>query len=171
MLDRNGVKFEFELLTNTGNKIRENIMELVRDDLGKIGIVVKPRKLEFTVLVDTTRNKRFDAYVGGFSVGTQIDPKTMFHTTSIDAGFNRVGFSDLRADELIETGRAMADYKAAKPLWDEFQEIIHREQPWTFICEPFALNALNKRFRNVENNSLNVYQNLAEWTLPIELRN
>lgn len=170
VIDRDGVKFEFEILTNAGNKIRENTMELIRDDLAKLGIVVHPRKLEWTVLVETTRNKMFDAYIQGWNVATKVDLKTTFHTLSIETGFNRVGYSNLRVDELIEKARSMPNYLDAAPLWNEIQEILHDEQPWTHICEPFRINAINKKFHNVENNAAYDYINLYDWTIPEEYR-
>jgi peptide/nickel transport system substrate-binding protein len=42
-LDRDGRKFEFELVTNLGNQLREDTLVMIQDDLKRIGVSVIPK--------------------------------------------------------------------------------------------------------------------------------
>jgi hypothetical protein len=53
-------------------------------------------------------------------------------------------------DALIERGIVARTAEEAMPIWHEYQEILHREQPYTLL---FALNysvGASRRLREVE---------------------
>ena len=92
----------------------------------------------------------FDVEYGAWYVATKVDEKPTWHSTSRGRdGYNWIDYENKRVDEIIDTARVMSDFKAAKVLWKEFQQIIHKEQPYTFVAEPKQLNAYAKSIRNV----------------------
>ncbi len=170
-LDRNGKKFEFDLTTNAGNKLREDIMIKVQDYLGRIGIQVHPRTLEKGVFIGRNLDHDFDAYIANWIVETKVDLKTFFHSSSIkNRGYNTVSYSNPEADALIDRARALEDFAEQKPLWDKAQEIIVSEQPYTFLFESKRINGYNKKIQNVDMGVIDTYINLHEWWIPESLR-
>ncbi|MEW5807055.1 MAG: peptide-binding protein [Acidobacteriota bacterium] len=163
-IDRNGTRFEFELTTNAGNKLREDVLVKVQYYLQRIGIKINPRLLEMPVFIDRNLNHQFDAYIGNWRVGTKVDLKQIFHSSAIPKrGYNVVSYSNSEVDDLIDRTRTMEDIMEQKPLWDRIQEIIHEDQPYTFLFESKRVNGFNRRIQGVNMGINDTYLNLHEW--------
>jgi peptide/nickel transport system substrate-binding protein len=79
-----------------------------------------------------------------------------------------VGFVNEEADRLIEAARKEFDPEKRRAMYHRFHELIHEEQPYTFLFTTEALAAVDRRFRNV-----NVYpMGLAprQWWTPKALQ-
>ena len=166
ILVKDGLRFEFSLATNAGNKVREQIAQMVQADLKKIGVQANLSFQDFSSLGENLRKNKEDAWIAGWYVATKVDPKPTFHSSSFPDGYNYPAYSNPRVDELIDRGRVERDRETALGIWHEFQAILHEEQPYTILYEARALNALRKRYHNVEMNALDVYFNLPEWFIP-----
>lgn len=162
---KDGVEFAFSLSWNAGNEIRQKIAELVQANLRDLGIRVTLRPVDFNTWSENLQEGKEEAWVAGWYVATKVDEKPTFHSSSIP-GFNYSRWRNAEIDRIIDAGRVEPDEAKARALWKEFQAIFHREQPMTILYEPMALNALHRRFRNVEINALDVYDNLHEWFIP-----
>ena len=165
-LDKNGKSFEFELKTNKGNQIREDITVIVQDQLQKIGIRVQPNILEWTVLLEDLKKRNFEATVMGWSVGLKMDMTTIWHSTSINDKFNFVSFSNLDFDRLNDRAKFEMDQEQAKAMWYRAQDFIAEEQPYTFLYIPKQLNFVRKRFQNVQQETVGWAYNLSQWWVP-----
>jgi len=164
--ERDGLRFEFSLSTNAGNDVREKVAQMVQSDLGKIGVKVNLSFQDYNTWGENLRKNKEDAWVAGWYVATKVDPKPTFHSSSFPDGFNFCAYSNPRVDELIEKGRVESDRAKATAIWSEWQAIFHEEQPYTIVYEPLSLNALHKRYHDVEMNALDPYFNLKEWFIP-----
>ena len=60
----------------------------------------------------------------------------MNHITLILLFINSISFKNSRVDELIEMNRKEFDSKVRMIYMREFQEILHEEQPYTFVVVP-----------------------------------
>lgn len=169
-LAKDGKRFEFTLSTNSGNELREQMCQMVQADLKRIGVKVNVQAQDFNSWGENLKKNKEDAWIGGWSVATKIDPKPTFHSSSFPDGFNYCAFSHPRADELIEKGRVESDRATALAIWHEWQRIFHEQQPYTILYEPRSLNALRKKYHDVEMNSLDIYFNLKEWFIPKALQ-
>ena len=75
ILEKDGQRFAFTLITNNGNEIRRDIATLVQDDLKKLGIEVKIELYEWAVFLKNFINKgNFDAMVLGLGAGARLRP-------------------------------------------------------------------------------------------------
>ena len=135
VLDKDGRKFEFELVSNLGNQLREDTLVLIQDDLAKIGVGVIPRMREWNVFLDEVQAKKFDAYHMAWVTDFVLSPYDVFHTDAIDGKYNSGSYSNPRADELIDRGLLARTPGEALPIWHEFQEILHEDQPYTILFE------------------------------------
>lgn len=132
VLDQNGRRFEFNLMTNEDNDLRADMLVLIKDDLAKIGVVARPVLREWTVLLEETQRKDYDAFVSGWVPDFTYDPRDLFHSEAIDGRYNFVSFANPTADSLIDLGTATPRREEAKPIWSAFQRLLAEEQPYTW---------------------------------------
>lgn len=164
-LEYKGKTFEFELITNKGNAIREQTSILIQNHLLKIGVKVNIKFLEWNTFIKDLMAKKFDACLQGWRVATKIDFRDIWHSSSIENGYNIISYSNEEVDKLIEELENVEDIEKAKPLIDKIQEIIYDDQPYTFIYENMKINGINKRIKNVKMNILSSFYNLFEWKI------
>jgi len=79
-----------------------------------------------------------------------------------------VGFKNDEADKLLEEARQEFDAKKRDKLYYRFQEIVHEEQPYTFLFTTKALVAVSRRFRNVEVYPMGIAP--LYWWVPKDLQ-
>lgn len=165
ILNYKGKPFEFELITNKGNSIREQTAILIQNHLSKIGIKVNLKFLEWNTMIKSLMSKDYDACLQGWRVATKIDFKEIWHSSSIDGGYNIVSYSNKEVDELIEKMENISDIEEAKKYIDKIQEIIYDDQPYTFIYENMKINGINKRVSGYNINVLSSFYNLYQWKI------
>jgi peptide/nickel transport system substrate-binding protein len=163
VLDKGGKPFSFELITNSGNQLRTDATVMIQDQLKKIGVQAIPRQVEFNTLATKTTDGTFDAAMIGFNMDTSLDMRSSFHSQSIGSGANFARFRNPEVDSLIEQTANQPDVLAARPYLDQIQQIVHREQPVTFLWESQRLTAVNKRVKDVKPTLAYSFDNLKEW--------
>jgi peptide/nickel transport system substrate-binding protein len=84
----------------------------------------------------------------------------------VPGGLNFVGFKNAEADALLEQGRHTVDQAQRKKIYDAFQEILHREQPYLFLYAPYSLPILSSRFKNVAAAPAGITYNFTKWWVP-----
>lgn len=163
--DKNGIPFSFELLTNSDNRQRVDATVMIQSQLRKIGVEVKPRAIEFNTLVSRETQHQFDAVLGAWGMDTSLDLRYAFHTDSIANGYNFGNYSNPRVDRLIDEAHAQSSLAGAKQRLVEIQEILHHDQPMTFLLEPEQLDAVRSRVRDAHPNALSSFLDLKDWWL------
>jgi peptide/nickel transport system substrate-binding protein len=161
---KGGKRLAFNLTTFGANELRMKACTKIQANLKLIGVEAKIESVEFNQLSERQRKHDFDASYGAWGVATKVDLKPMLHSASRGYdGHNFVDYSNPRVDEIIDKARVMSDFKAAKPLWTELEQIAHKEQPYTHVAEPRQLNVYRKKIRNILSASTSPYTNLEEW--------
>ncbi len=151
VLQKDGKPFEFEFLLSAGSKFGEQLATMLQENLKEIGITMSIRKLEWAVFIQRIEEHSFDACTMGWSLGWESDPYQIWHSSqAVDKGSNFVGFKNAEADKLIEEARKEFDPDKRREMYYRFQEIVHDEQPYTFLFTNKALVAVSRRFHNVE---------------------
>ena len=154
--DKEGHRLEIILLTNAGNKEREAIGDIIKQDLEKIGIKVYFQPLDFNNLVRllTTPPYRWEAVIIGL-------------TGSIDPHFGRNVWCswgslhmwnpmqkkpatkwEAEVDELFEKASIELNQEKRRELYQRAFKIIYEEQPMLFIATPEELLASWDKFEN-----------------------
>ena len=152
VIDGKKVPFSFEIKINSGNDVRKSVALTVQDSLRKHGIEVKIREIDWTIFLDDVRGRRFDALVLGWSMSVNPpDAYQVWHSSQIDnAGSNFIGYRNDRVDEILTEYRREFDPERRIALYKEFQQILNRDQPYTFLFMRKAVLAYQRRFQNVE---------------------
>ena len=138
------VPFEFTMLTyqtETGLQTAT----LMKESLAKIGITCNVKPTEFTVLVDSTQKRKFDAAMGGWGAGTDPDQTSNLYAT--DEMRNYSGFSNKRVDELFAQGRREVDREKRAAIYGEIANILWEEQPLTWLFYRNSFYGFSKKLR------------------------
>ncbi len=146
-LEKDGKKFQFTLITNNGNPIREEILAIAQDSWKKIGIDVRTDRVEWSVFIQERVNKLdFDALILGWSMDIDPDFYQIWHSSQTHPQqLNFVGFKNEAADDLIIKIRQEYDHDTLVQYCHKLHEIIAAEQPYTFLNVSRWTAVLDKR--------------------------
>jgi peptide/nickel transport system substrate-binding protein len=169
-----GQPFRFEMKTNQGNQTRADILQVVQSDLARIGVQMQPRILEWGTLLGQINNPQtrdFDALLIGWVTEFRIDDSDLFHCDKIDEPYQWVGHCDPELDRLLEALPTTVDRDAARPLWQQYQRRVARDQPYTFLYFQERLEGVNNRLRNVNPDARGDWVGARDWyLLPTQRR-
>jgi ABC-type transport system substrate-binding protein len=146
-LEKNGKRFQFTLITNSGNELRKAILTVAQDAWKQIGIDVRTDLLEWAVFIQERVNKLdFDALILGWSMGIEPDLYQLWHSSQTNPyQLNFVGFKNEAADDLIIKIRQEYDHDQQVAYCHRLHEIISKEQPYTFLYVSKWTAVLDKR--------------------------
>jgi len=174
ILDKDGVKFEFEYLIHNARDYHQKIADIVKESIEQAGIKVNIRKLDWQVFADQVKSHKYDAvrYAVGEPDPAEPDPYQHWHSSQIaDKGDNFVSYKNQRVDEIIELGRQEFDEAKRNASYREIHRIVHEDQPWTFLFCFYETFFYSNRCRNVKLYKIGSDPyNLAEWYIPKELQ-
>ena len=165
-LDREGVPFEFHMKTNENNDLRKDIVVIVQEMLSRVGVKVHPETVEWTLFLEQTLAKDFEATCHGWRQGIKVDLTSIWHSKAIADRYNMVSYSNERVDRLIDEAVLELDRNKAKKMWSEVQKIISRDVPYSFLFNIDDLYAIDRRFENVELPTYAWTYNLEKWFVP-----
>ncbi len=163
VLDRQGTRFEFQLLYGAGNSRRLYAATVVQENLKQLGIIVNLTPLEPTVLYERVRKKEFDAMFGGFNVSLAIDPSDRWG--DISNPFNTAGFQNARVATLLKLGKVAPNEQEAARYWKEIQAILHQSQPFTFMYWIKDVVAVNRRLKQTNISTMGILEGIGNWKI------
>jgi peptide/nickel transport system substrate-binding protein len=154
--------------------------EVIQAQLRPLGIVVQPRLVEWTTMIQQLqgsldaqgrRQRDFEAVIGGWVNWEQKDDAGVLHSRNIDGPYQYVGFSNPRADQLIDTLNLIVERDVARPLWEEYQRLIANEAPYTVLYYPERLNGVRTRLRGAVFDVRGEFTSAQQWWIhPSERR-
>ena len=165
ILQKNGKRFSFVLYTNAGNARRNYASVIIQQNLRAIGIDCKLDVQESNVFFENLQSRKLDAWMAGWSIGLEIDPLDAWGSDLKKSRFNFPGYRNPRIDELSELAKQKMDPLQARPYWLEYQEILHRDQPITFLYWIKETQGFNKRIEGAELNISGTFYNVDDWRL------
>ena len=168
ILDKDGKKLAFTIITNQGNDLRSKTAEIIQRRLKEVGIIVEIRIVEWaTFLKEFIFPGNFDATILGWSGGPEPDQYNIWHSSKMaPRELNFTKYKNKEVDALLEKGRRTFPQAERKQIYDRFQEILAEEQPYTFLYVGEALPAVAKRFRGIEPSPAGINHNFIRWYVP-----
>ncbi len=150
ILDKDGKPFKFVLMTNKGNKTREDLTVILQQQLKEVGISAEPRIIEWSTFIANYVNKKnYDVVILGWSLGVDPDNYSIFHSSQIKDGLNFISYRNPRVDRLLEEGRTTIDQGSRKKIYGEFQKIMAEDQPLVFLYYPKSITGVRDRVAGV----------------------
>ncbi|WP_054977820.1 peptide-binding protein [Paenibacillus sp. A3] len=136
ILEKNGQRFEFEMQTIQGNKVREKALTVIQQQLKKVGISVQPRIVEGSAFTKNWMGKNFVALFHGWSISGDPNPQGIWHSTAMETGSNYISYKNPEVDKLIDEDLKTFDMNKRKELLAKIDALIAEDQPYTFIYSP-----------------------------------
>ncbi|NOX21160.1 MAG: peptide-binding protein [Nitrospirae bacterium] len=171
-LDKDGKRFEFTIITNMGNSLRERTATIIQWRLKQIGIKVNIRLIEWSAFINEFIDKRrFEAVILGWSIGFDPDQYDIWHSSKTgEKEFNFISYKNPEVDRLLEEGRRTFDIEKRKKAYFRIQEILAEEVPYVFLYVPDALPIVHKRFKGIRPTPIGISYNLHKWYVPRSLQ-
>ncbi|MEA5503482.1 ABC transporter substrate-binding protein [Halotia wernerae UHCC 0503] len=178
LIDAQGNRVRFTLLTNAGNKIREAIGAQIKQDLSKIGIQVDFTPLAWNTYTDKLSNTLdWDASLLSLTGG--LEPNDGANVWSPEGGlhmFNQkpqAGQKPIQGWQVapweaeigrlyIQAARELDEAKR-KEIYAQTQQITQENLPFIYLVNPLSLSAVRDRFEGIEYSALggafwNIYE-------------
>jgi peptide/nickel transport system substrate-binding protein len=165
-----GSPMKMKIETNSGNQIRETILQIAQEQYGQIGIQIDPLLESFQALTERTRFGKpdWEGFILGLALGTDPDPYTIWHSKeATPTGLNRIGWN--KTDGLIEQQRNGPDCSrdVRKNQIHDFNKVVNEEAPWTFLYSGDELVFFNKQVQGIDPGpgSTSSLWNVEKWWL------
>jgi peptide/nickel transport system substrate-binding protein len=170
LMDAEGNRVRFSMITNAGNKIREAMGSQIKQDLAAIGIKVDFNPLAFNALVDKMDNsKQWDCLLLGFGNGG-IEPNSSFNIWSVTGGlhaFNqgpKAGQKPIQGWEVSDWERKISDLyiegaqevneTKRKAIYAEAQKLVQEYLPFIYTIQSRSFAAVRNSVKNIKYSAL-----------------
>jgi peptide/nickel transport system substrate-binding protein len=150
-LERDGEPLELELLVQAGHRLRRDAAVLIQRDLAELGVRVTLRPVENSAFYPTVAERSMDGWIGRWRVPLRVDMTEMLHAAACRPGGANFGcWTDPEADPLASAARDELDPARRHELWHRWEDIFHREQPYTILFRPRELVGVREEVRGTE---------------------
>lgn len=146
------VPFSFTLTYFVKNPTSKSICEYIATALKNIGIDCKLNGLDMADLSSAFDDKNFDALCMMWSLGSPPEEMRQLWSSAgakEKGSSNMVGFANSEADKIIDALDFERSPEKRKKLYDRFSEILHEEQPYTFLFTPKTILVYREELQNV----------------------
>ena len=153
--DSSANRVEFTVITNAGNKSREQMVTMIQQDLSQIGIKVNLVTLDFPSLIERiTRTYDYEACLLGL-VNTDLDPNSQMNVWLSSAENhqwnpkqpNPATAWEAELDRLMRAQSSAATDKKRKSDFDKVQQIVAEQQPFIYLVNKDAMSAISLAVR------------------------
>lgn len=149
--DSSGNRVEFTVITNAGNKSREQMATMIQQDLSQVGIKVNIVTLDFPSLIERiTRTYDYEACLLGL-VNTDLDPNSQMNVWLSSAENHQWNPKqskpatswEAELDRLMRAQASAATDKKRKTDFDRVQQIVVEQEPFIYLVNVDALSAIS----------------------------
>lgn len=169
--DRNGIlekdkeEFKFKMYYPVGNPLREYASVVIKNNLKSIGIEVTTEKMELGAFINNLYEKKLDSWMAAWGVTIPLELKPYWYSDPNIAVVNFPGYNNSKADRILDELETRISAERRNILFKEFQEIIHQDEPVTFLYWTPNIITYNKRIKNLSITPYGVLVHCWEWTL------
>ncbi len=165
IIEKGDNEFSFKLYYPSGNPLREFTAMRVRNNLKAVGIEVDLEIVELGTLIDYLFEKKINAWLAGWYVPIPVELKPYWYSDLDSTPLNFAGYRNNQVDSLLELlQKKISQEKRAQTIKD-FQEIIHEDEPVTFLYWIPNICIYNKRITDINITPLGTVTHCWEWRL------
>ncbi len=173
ILEKDGHKFSFTILTNQGSNERKMACEMIQKRFRDVGVEMNIQVVEWgTFLKEFIDKRRFEAVLLAWNLSMDPDIYDIFHSSKTRPGeFNFVSYKNPEVDRLLDEGRRIFPEDERTLVYRRAHRILSEDEPYTFLYVPESLSAIHARFRGIEPAPAGLTHNFIHWSvLPSERR-
>ena len=169
---KNGVRLSFTNSTTSGDHLREQVQQFLKQSLAEIGIEMTISNLPAAVIWGDFRGKsQFDTVIVGITylIGADPDVTNRFHSRAIAAkggrGSNNAQYVNPEMDALLEQGTRTFDPDERRAIYHKVQELIRRDLPFLPLYQSTAVHGRKSAIQGVvpNPNTRTELWNVASW--------
>ncbi len=147
-----GKKLSTTLYVRAGRPQRISFAQLAQTQLKDCGIDIKVLPADFATVLLPLLNypNNFDLYLGGFSTVPDPDPSSLWACDQIPTKAkptdqnNSAGWCNPQADALLKAGREETDQAKRKPIYSQFETLLHNDSNYYFLWADIKHAGLTK---------------------------
>ena len=152
-----GHKVKFKMVTNSGNKEREQILNIVTSDLEKLGMNINSTPIEFNKMVkQLTSQWNFDSILIGLT--GSVEPNTGANVWKTSGNLHMWNprqeepATDWEAEinQLFAEGVTTLDQEKRQEIYKEWQEIVAQNVPVIYTVHADQTFAIRDELKNTE---------------------
>jgi peptide/nickel transport system substrate-binding protein len=153
-----GQKLAFNMITNAGNKTRENLVIAMQAAWKELGVDATPKLITFPQLVAQITNERtFDVFLVGFSWTQDPDQSQLWHSrNTAPGGFNGFGYKSSAMDQALDDAVGTLDQAKRKQLYFKVQDTLNDEVPAPILVFNKGIWGATKRVQGIFGGDLGV---------------
>jgi len=172
---KDGKPLQITMLTNSGNKVRETLLQTAIDQYKLIGVRIAPRLVPFDTMVDilSSRSEDVPAWIIGWRLSVEPDPFGIWHTSAIpdpakkSTGYNFGAFSSSEADKVIDAARTPTGSDCSQATrrqsYEALNRLLNEEQPYDFGFSPTTLLVVARELRGLDPGTFATYSDIEKW--------
>jgi peptide/nickel transport system substrate-binding protein len=147
----------------TGNKVREQVADIIAENLKAVGMNVQIQKYDFVTSMSKAKKGEYDIYIVGISANPTVpDISTVLQT---GASLNLAHYSNQEMDDLLVAGKNEVDPVKAKQIYDKVQEIFAQDMPSPCVYIQNQLRATSKRMLVGKPKLFGAFINVQDWDI------
>lgn len=169
LLDDQGNRVRFTLITNAENRTRVAMAAQIKQDLATIGIQVDFNPISFATLVEQISTSRaWDCYLLGFTGGVEPnDGSNVWMSTGGLHSFNQgpvpgqppiQGWEasdwEKEVDRLFIAGAREFNPAKRKEIYGKFQQLVQEQLPQIFLVNSIGLSAVRNHIEGIQYTTL-----------------
>jgi peptide/nickel transport system substrate-binding protein len=172
MRSRNGRPLEFTLsVPNSGTRVRMAV--LLQEQLRQAGVKVNIEQLDFPVIIEKSRKRAFDAWIGAWS--TEPSPGAVLGSWGIGgsratSGNNFGSYENPAFDANVDTALASFDLARRKAYFTKAYETIIQDAPAIWLAEPIQTAGYQSRLQLATLRPDAWWAHIPEWWIPADKR-
>ncbi|MFQ6083615.1 MAG: ABC transporter substrate-binding protein [Candidatus Aminicenantia bacterium] len=144
ILEKDGRKFSFTILTNSESLLRRHIALASKQDWENLGLKVEVEFTEYGIFLQRLKKKNFETAISGFLLDLDPNQLDLWHSEGF---LNYSGYHNKQVDQLLAEGQNVLDLNKRREIYNKFQEIIAFDLPVIFLFSPHYLMGANRRIK------------------------
>jgi peptide/nickel transport system substrate-binding protein len=156
-------RFSFTMIIPTGNQLRMVIASVIQQQLRAVGVEMAIRQVERGTFWEEVTHHAYDAFFAGFSVPLQMQLDDLWGSDLAKHPFNLTGYRNSRVDAILAEARSLPHETDGEALWKEFQTIIQKDQPCTFLFWQHTITGVNRRVTGMHSSVLGLTHDAWDW--------
>jgi peptide/nickel transport system substrate-binding protein len=165
IIDKEGTEFKFTLSIPIGNPLREYASTIIQNNLRSVGIDMKIETYELGMFIDNLYNKSMDAYMAAWFIPIPLQFKPYWYSDPEIAPINFVSYRSKEADEILDKLDSKISEREYISYVREFQRVLYKDQPVTFLYWTPNFTAYDKRIKNIDVSPYGIVTHCWEWKI------
>jgi peptide/nickel transport system substrate-binding protein len=165
ILEKDNQEFKFKIYYPVGNPLREYAAVVIKNNLKAVGIEVTAEKMELGTFIDNLYDRQLDSWMAAWGVPIPLELKPYWYSDPNIGVLNFACYGNSEADEILDQLDARISNERKNEIVKKFQEVIHQDEPVSFLYWTPNIIVFNNRLKNLNVTPYGVLAHCWEWTL------